>query len=85
MKFSRRAIILGGLGLLAEGLIGRAMGAELADQEPVLSAAVDSLHFRLSACDHRNDPQAAHQRRDCRPDTCADGPTTPTAELPRSR
>jgi hypothetical protein len=45
MKVSRRAVIVGGLSLLAEGLIGRAMGAELADQEPVLSAAVDAYIF----------------------------------------
>ena len=41
MKLSRRAVILGSLGLLAERLIGRIARADLASQESVLSAAVD--------------------------------------------
>jgi hypothetical protein len=45
MKFSRRAVILGGLSLLAEGSIGWIARASMADQDSVLNAAVDAYIY----------------------------------------
>lgn len=45
MKFSRRAVILGALSLLAEASIGRRARAGLASQESVQSAAVDAYIY----------------------------------------
>jgi hypothetical protein len=45
MKFSRRAVIFGGLGLLAEGSIGWIARAGTANQESVLNDAVDAYIY----------------------------------------
>ena len=45
MKISRRAVMLGNLGLLAEGTNGSAAQADLATQESVLSTAVDAYIY----------------------------------------
>ena len=45
MIISRRAVMLGNLGLLAQGTIGSVARAELASRETVLSAAVDAYIY----------------------------------------
>ena len=86
MKVSRRAVILQRL--------GRAVGrdrqhsvarAALSSQDSLLERRRRCLHLRLPARDHGHDPQATHQRRDCRADTRADGPIAPIAELSGGR
>ena len=45
MKISRRAAILGNLGVLAEGTIGALARADVSSQESVLSAAIDAYIY----------------------------------------